>query len=149
MGYRPLRMPAMACDTMPDPAFPMHHELVVTAFLCFVWALEKVFLRYAPPAARCVLLLRCLTRRGGVVVVLGRLLGASPLLGQVVAGVVAGPALLDLVPFTACFKFVGKMGGTSDTGSGLWPLPTTPHRTVCHVCDSPGCVCRRRQCCCW
>ena len=41
MGYRPLRMPAMACDTMPDPAFPMHHELVVTAFLCFVWALEK------------------------------------------------------------------------------------------------------------
>lgn len=40
-----------------------------------------------------------------------RFLQASPLLGQVVAGVVAGPALLDVIPYTAAFKFIGKLGG--------------------------------------
>jgi len=36
----------MACTEAPSASFEMQHELVVASFLCFVWAMEKVFARF-------------------------------------------------------------------------------------------------------
>lgn len=34
----------------------------------------------------------------------------SPIIGQIVAGLVLGPALLDLIPHVEAFKLLGKLG---------------------------------------
>lgn len=37
-------------------------------------------------------------------------LNVSPIIGQIAAGLVVGPALLDLVPFIEAFRLLGKLG---------------------------------------
>lgn len=39
-----------------------------------------------------------------------RPLNVSPIIGQIVAGVVVGPGLLDLIPHIDAFKLLGKLG---------------------------------------
>ena len=39
-----------------------------------------------------------------------RVLRTSPLLGQLLAGILLGPALLNIVPHAQAFRFVGKLG---------------------------------------
>lgn len=43
-----------------------------------------------------------------------RVLRVSPLLGQVVAGILVGPALADIVPFADALKLLGKLGSKSN-----------------------------------
>jgi Kef-type K+ transport system membrane component KefB len=42
--------------------------------------------------------------------VFSRWLKTSPLLGQLIAGVIVGPACLNLVPFAQAWRFLGKLG---------------------------------------
>lgn len=37
-------------------------------------------------------------------------INVSPIIGQVAAGLVLGPALLDLVPYVEAFQLLGKLG---------------------------------------
>lgn len=37
-------------------------------------------------------------------------MNASPIIGQIAAGLVVGPALLDLIPYVEAFKLLGKLG---------------------------------------
>lgn len=37
-------------------------------------------------------------------------LNVSPIIGQIVAGVVVGPGLLDVIPHVDAFKLLGKLG---------------------------------------
>ena len=40
----------------------------------------------------------------------GKTLQTSPLLGQLLAGVVLGPACFNIIPFAPAFRFIGKIG---------------------------------------
>lgn len=37
-------------------------------------------------------------------------LNVSPIIGQIAAGLVVGPALLDLIPYVEAFRLLGKLG---------------------------------------
>lgn len=39
-----------------------------------------------------------------------RRVNASPIIGQIAAGLVVGPALLDVIPFVEAFRLLGKLG---------------------------------------
>lgn len=39
----------------------------------------------------------------------GQALGVSPIIGQILIGMVLGPAVLDIVPFVDAFRVLGKM----------------------------------------
>ena len=70
----------MSVDTSSPE--PLELELRVIVYLTLVWILEKVMVRV----------------RG------------SPLLGKLLAGVIFGPSLLDLVPYTDAFVLLGTLG---------------------------------------
>ena len=63
--------------------FPLLEELEAVLFLSSIWAFEVFF---------------------------SRVLGASPLLGQMLCGIILGPALLNIVPFVDAFIFLGRLG---------------------------------------
>ncbi|CAM9257218.1 unnamed protein product [Choristocarpus tenellus] len=37
-------------------------------------------------------------------------INASPIIGQIIAGMIVGPALLDVIPYTDAFRLLGKIG---------------------------------------
>jgi Kef-type K+ transport system membrane component KefB len=65
------------------PLFPFQYELFAGCFFLSIYVCEKV----AEHGAK-----------------------TSPLLGQIVAGFVLGPAVLNVVPYEAAFRFIGKLG---------------------------------------
>ena len=92
--------------------FPLLDELKVAALLAAVWA----------SGASC------------------RRVGVAPLLGQVVAGVLLGPALADVVPHSEAFRVLGKLGGAcvrSRCGlRRLTPTRRRPRAVLALVVDS-------------
>ncbi|CAM9980890.1 unnamed protein product [Ascophyllum nodosum] len=60
----------------------LENELLVVLLLSAVWAIE-----------RCCMYVN-----------------ASPIIGQILAGLIVGPALLDLIPFVEAFRLLGKLG---------------------------------------
>lgn len=64
--------------------FPLLLELEVVLFLFSIWGAEASF---------------------------STVLRASPLLGQIIVGILLGPALADIIPFVSSFQLLGKLGG--------------------------------------
>ena len=60
----------------------LEHELIIVLLLFFVWTAEVACKRF----------------------------NASPIIGQLAAGLVVGPALLDLFPHAEVFGLLGKLG---------------------------------------
>ena len=64
--------------------FPLVDEFSLILLFVVIWAFEIIFLNG---------------------------LRASPLIGQILAGILLGPALLDIVPFVDALRLLGKIGG--------------------------------------
>lgn len=76
----------------------LERELAVAGLLALVWAFEKV------------------AERG---------LRTSPVLGQLVAGILVGPPLANLVPNVDALRLLGKVGTTTSSGNNS---SSTHHR---------------------
>jgi len=61
---------------------PLENELLMTAFILVIWAVEKVGDKY----------------------------GVSPVISNIVVGMIMGPALLDIVPFEEGLELIGSLG---------------------------------------
>lgn len=63
-------------------------------------------------------------------------LGVSPLLGQIVAGTVLGPALLDVIPHVDALRLAGKLGGAR-TDQCSTPCSRRPRTHQCCPLAAP------------
>lgn len=63
--------------------FPFYNEVIIALLFLTIYVFEQFF---------------------------GKLLKTSPLLGHLLAGIILGPACLNLVPFPQAFRFFGKVG---------------------------------------
>ena len=76
--------PTNTTTTLLDPLpFPFYNEIAITLLLLSIYATEQFF---------------------------SKMLKTSPLLGQLLAGIVLGPACFNLIPFASAFRFLGKLG---------------------------------------
>ena len=67
---------------LPLP-FPFYNEAAITLLFLSIYVAETFF---------------------------SKVIHTSPLLGQLLAGVILGPACLNIIPFVEAFRFLGKLG---------------------------------------